>query len=1084
MGMGRVTEDHGWALSGKSSDANGRGHGLVRHASAVRGLSGSGAPSGPCSRIALVLAAALALVLVYGVTVASAAAPVVAVNNASSVEYTTAHVSGEVDPQGQSTTYRFQYISEAQQLEDFEFGFPEWEFAATAKEEAIEGAAQPVEADLAGLTPGTTYHLRLVAENGEALSEAVAPSTFTTKPVAQPTVSIEAPSSITGTTTHFTGHIEPNAPAGNPAEFDVDWHFECTPECPGLSGGHIAADSSTHAVEAEATGLIPGTAYKVSLFATNFGGTATAGPESFSTATIAPQIPSEQVVPSITEATLTAQINPGGVTTYHFEYGPSASYGQSTPAATIPSGVNPVPVEARITGLSPVTGYHFRVVAENSAEKVTGTDQTFTTLARSVQSGLCPNEINRVGLSGLLPDCRAYEQVSPVNKDGNDAGAPAGEVKYAYGAPDGNAVYYGTRGPQGETHRGIQQESISRRGATGWSTESALPGGSSERINAVGYFANGSMPSTDLSKIVFSNPTSLVPANPQGGSSTGLYLADTLTQSLEWLSEPHTANPTPAPGSIEAAAFQPAGGSPDLSTVYFAAEPTLLPGEDERGAFVASRPVNEPKPWGVFEYTGGLLKAADTLPDGTLSPGGATPANTSKSQDREGVGSARGRPEEVGNQVSADGSTLYFLSPDPLAGVGGTPELYVRRNGASRLVSHSELTGRQAPSGVIAAPDLLQELAHNTAAVGSDGQAVYGAADGSIAYFQSTDQLTADAPNDNSVKMYRYEVAAGAVSYVQGVTGTIVAASEDGQRFLFADGVHIAVWDHGRILPIYEGPEFTDMRPAKATPLGSDFLFTTEAALPGFNNAPGEKMEEIYRYDVASRTTTCVSCPPAGIVPSGGAAMSSVEGTGREDGAVGGGNHVIANRGMSEDAKRVFFDTPDPLVPRDTNGKRDVYEWSEGGGTALITSGKSEEDAFFLESSANGDDVFFTTTEGLVAGDTDGEYDVYDARVDGGFQSASEVVACSGESCQEKTAAPIFETPGSVTFSEASNPVSHTVVKPKQKPLTRVQKLAKALKACHKVKSRRARVACEKKAHHAFGIAKSKPKVKSHKGGK
>jgi hypothetical protein len=1041
---------HTKASSAGSSEGNGRGQGLLRLACAARGLSGSGAPSGRPSRIAVVFGAALALVLVFGVMVASAAAPVVSVNNASSVEYTTAHVSGEVDPQSQPTTYRFQYISEAQQQEDVTNGLPEWEFAATAKEETIEGASQPVEVDMTGLAPGTTYHLRLVAENGEGSTEAVAASTFTTEAVAQPTVSIEAPSSITGTTAHFAGHVEPNAPAGNPAAFDVDWHFECTPECPGLSGAHITADSSSHTVEADASGLIPGTAYEVTLFATNAGGTATAGPEGFSASTLAPQIQGVKVVPSITEATLLAQINPGGLqTTYHFEYGPSASYGQSTPSTVIPAGGTFVSVEARIMGLSSSSGYHFRLVTENSIETVTSADQAFTTNAQAASTGNCPNEINRTGLSAVLPDCRAYEEVSPANKSGNDAGAIRGFGEYAYGTPDGNAIFYTTRGPMGAAQRGLSKAATSRRTATGWTTEGALPSGSAGRL-APAYYSNLNIfPAADISKIAFTNPTSLVPANPSSeGMSDGLYLADTSSRSLEWVSEPHTPNPVPAPGNIISSyAFIPEGGSPDLSTLYFLAAPTLLPGDIEGAP-------------GMYEYSKGQLKSAGTLPDGTLDPGGALPANAAPITAFTQVW-----PEEFAGQVSADGSRLYFLS-------GG--ELYVRRDGVSHLVSHSELTGEKAPSGVTAPPGLMFPRLES----GVTREAVFGTADGSVAYFESTDQLTGAAPSDGSVKMYRYDVASGSVTYVPGVEGTIVAASDDGQRFLFANP-GISVWDHGTIIPVAENGS-ASMRPAQATPSGSEFVFTTDASLPGFNNGG---VTQVYHYDLATRTTVCVSCPPAGIVSSGAVAMSSNEGPGHGQSAEG--PHVRGNRGMSEDGRRVFFDTPDPLVPRDVNGRRDVYEWSEGNGVTLITSGTSEEDSFFLDSSANGDDVFFTTTAGLVAGDTDGQYDVYDARVGGGFQSSSEVAACSGDGCQGVGSAPsVFGAPGSVTFSGAGNPALHAVVKAKPKPLTRAQKLAKALKACHKVKAKRARASCEKKAHRAFGPVKHKPKAKSHEGGK
>ncbi len=85
-----------------------------------------------------------------------------------------------------------------------------------------------------------------------------------------------------------------------------------------------------------------------------------------------------------TSATLGASINPEGpeATSYHFEYGATTAYGQST--APTPLEGEPFedqPASAAITGLSPETTYHFRVVAENAAKEVAfGADQSFTTL--------------------------------------------------------------------------------------------------------------------------------------------------------------------------------------------------------------------------------------------------------------------------------------------------------------------------------------------------------------------------------------------------------------------------------------------------------------------------------------------------------------------------------------------------------------------------------------------------------------------------------------------------------------------------------------------------------------------------------
>jgi hypothetical protein len=81
-------------------------------------------------------------------------------------------------------------------------------------------------------------------------------------------------------------------------------------------------------------------------------------------------------------ATLTGTVNPGGVqTTYHFEYGTGTSYGLSTPATDAGSGSSATSVSAGITGLTPDTTYHYRLVASNSGGASQGADRTFKTTA-------------------------------------------------------------------------------------------------------------------------------------------------------------------------------------------------------------------------------------------------------------------------------------------------------------------------------------------------------------------------------------------------------------------------------------------------------------------------------------------------------------------------------------------------------------------------------------------------------------------------------------------------------------------------------------------------------------------------------
>jgi len=79
-------------------------------------------------------------------------------------------------------------------------------------------------------------------------------------------------------------------------------------------------------------------------------------------------------------AKLNGTVNPNGdSTTYYFQWGPTTSYGNTTPTQSAGSGTSDVAVSANLTGLTPNTTYHYRLVAVNSAGTTNGSDMTFKT---------------------------------------------------------------------------------------------------------------------------------------------------------------------------------------------------------------------------------------------------------------------------------------------------------------------------------------------------------------------------------------------------------------------------------------------------------------------------------------------------------------------------------------------------------------------------------------------------------------------------------------------------------------------------------------------------------------------------------
>ena len=127
-------------------------------------------------------------------------------------------------------------------------------------------------------------------------------------------------------------------------------------------------------------------------------------------------------------------------------------------------------------------------------------------------------------------------------------------------------------------------------------------------------------------------------------------------------------------------------------------------------------------------------------------------------------------------------------------------------------------------------------------------------------------------------------------------------------------------------------------------------------------------------------------------------------------------------------AGQFFFDSPDRLLLRDTNGVTDVYEYSsQDHRVHLISTGQSPDPSYFGDATPSGSDAFFVTRQaGLVGQDTDPFYDLYDARTEGGIAAQSPAVAeeCEGDGCQGPfTSEPAGQPgPGTSVFSGPGNP--------------------------------------------------------------
>jgi DNA-binding beta-propeller fold protein YncE len=310
---------------------------------------------------------------------------------------------------------------------------------------------------------------------------------------------------------------------------------------------------------------------------------------------------------------------------------------------------------------------------------------------------------------------------------------------------------------------------------------------------------------------------------------------------------------------------------------------------------------------------------------------------------------------------------------------------------------------------------------------------------------------------------------------------------------------------------------------ARVSSNGRYLAFMSNRSLTGYDNvdanpeAEGARDEEVFLYDAETQRLVCASCNPSGARPHGvfdtesvgegfGLVVDRPKTWGRSlherwlAGSIPGWTPLEPNTAPYQsrylnDEGRLFFNGADALVSQDTNGKEDVYEYEPAGigsctdtrgCTSLISSGTAKNESAFLDASASGNDVFLVTAAQLVATDRDNSFDVYDARV------CTESSPCikppppppkpcgDEEHCRPPAPAPsVFEAPPSSTFSGPGNIArQETLAAPptsKPRPLTKAQKLAKALTTCRKKykHAKKKRAACEAQARKNYGAKKA-----------
>lgn len=681
------------------------------------------------------------------------------------------------------------------------------------------------------------------------------------------------------------------------------------------------------------------------------------------------------------EAELRATVNPhGGDTHYIFEYVTEEEFEEDGYAAariagegTVSGKSQPTQVFGRAAGLSPGTSYLFRVRATNGKGEVEA-EASFTTYSDAPATAVCPNEALRVGLSAALPDCRAYELVTPPDTNGHAVKGLlyAGDLfSTVFSSPEGNAVTFSTEGGAlpglGGTGSAFGDRYRATRGSGGWNIVSTGPNGT-EAVVA----ENGS--------------TSL----DQG---FGFW----------WDQREGSALVNNEPTSY---IMYPDGHSELIGRGELRTDPKAL-GKfiSQNGTHIVFQTKNDPK------GTPAKQLELDAPPEGTetvydrtldevthvvsLLPGNSRPKENENAHYVGASNDGEGIVFEIGTKLYLrvhDEATYEVGENVTFAGVadGGRRVFYVK---GGNLFALDTETAKRIPF-----------TATGNATV------VNAAPGGTRAYFTSPTAVSGAEANPNGElpkkgKENLYLSEEGVIRFIGSVTSRDVEGEFESTTSEMVDG--LGLWTRSLALG------WLPRDPSRVNPDGSVLLFQSRANLSGYDP---EGAAEIYRYDSGDNRLQCISCIPTKAAAEGGASLESygpLLNTREPFSAYG----FVQN--LTPDGRRVFFQSKEALVPTDNDRLQDVYEWEEdgvgscnrpGGCVYLISSGRSAHPDYLYAMSRSGDDVFMTTEDVLVNGDND-TLSIYDARVNGGFAEAPED-ECTGEGCRPTvTPAPNLATP-------------------------------------------------------------------------
>jgi hypothetical protein len=722
----------------------------------------------------------------------------------------------------------------------------------------------------------------------------------------------------------------------------------------------------------------------------------------------------------------------------------------------------------------------------------------------------CENEALRTSFGWLaLPDCRAYEMVSPPYKEGYPMFAKS------YSTDGGKAILFSLANLAGTPGAGESAVEnvlyLDRRTAAGWQI-SPLNASSSEFVGQVPVAVEAETGATLWEQ--HTPGQSKFTVGLYHRSATGVFSLMgrlNLPREVEEEEASDVMNLSPEHFDVPVAAtsdYQHVLLFGVLSEDYWPFDLT----QGTKGS--------------LYEYSG--LGNSEPVLVGVTGGKGSRQLVGLCGTHLGGIGSTY-------NALSGDGETVFF-TVFPGCGAPASAEVYARLHGSLSSPAVASTVDVSASECAVACGG---ESGKNFEGASEDGQRVF---------FTSTQKLTDDAVDGTAsgnaademgcsltvaggggCNLYEYDfgglegarlrlVAGGEVLGVSGVAedGSRVyfvsrtalgsageneygKSPQEGQPNLYAYDASSGGTAFIATLGGADGGDWTSIfgfRPVEVAGKDGSFLLFA-SSMPGLTPDDTSGVEQLFEYDAVSGELVRVTKGEDGYNEDGngvatGVQLGPIEGIAERLGNGSDFKDGTNRLQIAEDGKTIFFEARGQLSPRATSAVqecRNIYEFHSGSGIAqgsvhLVSDGRDTQlykgvvcGPQFQAMDGGGANVLFVTDDPLVPGDVDGvQRDVYDARVGGGFALAprGEVGLCEPGGCEGPSsgvpAAPVLDT---VRRGEAgvSPAVSRGVVKSsggRKGASGGGGRLARALRAC-RGKARGRRSVCEVSARRRFG---------------